>query len=191
MKAWIVGPACFVAGVVVGGFGGWRAGRSSSARLVFASSAVTSGSIAPVSPASAVPVPVDANGPLPSGKLVELRTELEARTPPDAPVRVVKAVVRPGPYNIGERLAITFENATKDRVVIAAEGWAYGFDAFDESANLWAGRHFRGFQDSDEKIAPGKRWESEWSLAGTNATTALAEVAKVRFSDGTIWERAK
>lgn len=82
---------------------------------------------------------------------------------------------------------------SSSKPVVAFSGYVYGFDAVDEPEEIALGGEFTTFLSPDDAhIEPGQQlttwWKSHYKL---KSKTALAEIVKVKFADGTSWRRGE
>ena len=111
----------------------------------------------------------------------------EAIAKEDNPAKVKATLVFKGKLAGFE---LELDNTTA-KTITSFKGYVYGFDKMDEGMYLALGDRFVKFVSLDNtKLPPGKskQWyESFYKL--NKGTTALVEVVKIKYADGSSWER--
>ena len=80
---------------------------------------------------------------------------------------------------------------TTDKTITAFKGYVYGFDKVGDPMDIAFGDRFTRFVSLDDtKLPPGvsNQWYESYYKLG-KGTTALVEVVKITFEDGSTWSR--
>jgi hypothetical protein len=106
-----------------------------------------------------------------NGKSVKVEITSTAAAPPDKPTADDKA-------------------AADAKTITVVKGYLYGFDGFDEATSLGGSDFTLQVYADDVSIPPGGKDTKTWRVGyGSYAANASVEITKVKFKDGTIWER--
>jgi len=150
-------------------------------------------SAAPTTSGTVVPTTTTSVKPKAPGRSTQLPEKLSKKEKKaaianeDDPVKVEATVEKQKGLS-----GVTLElNNTTDKTVVAFKGYVYGFNKMDEPMEIALGGEFVKFLSADDtKLTPGKskQWyRSYYGLA--KGTTALVEIVKVKYDDGSDWER--
>jgi hypothetical protein len=150
-----------------------------------ASTAATAASSA-AAPKSQARVDSLANGM----SLARKKAAIADQVKPTDPVKVGRVEVKKKDGKDGVEMDL---QNTSGKPVVAFSGYVYGFDAVDEPEEIALGGEFTTFLSPDDAhIEPGQQlttWrKSHYKL---KSKTALAEIVKVKFADGTSWRRGE
>jgi hypothetical protein len=129
------------------------------------------------------------NQPLRPAEHSAINAAILARVKADDPAKTGKVEVNDG-YS-GKSVKAEIINATTDKTIVAIEGYVYGFDGFDEPASLASSDFYRLVYQDGFSIDPGKSDTGSWRTYSDIATAASMEIIKVKFKDGSTWQRPK
>jgi hypothetical protein len=165
---------------------------STSTTTPSTASTTSASSPATTKPAASVTAPAAAparNDPLPRKPAFEdAKKGIAAQVKPTDPIKVIRADVKNkvAPHVV----ELELENTT-NKTIVAFKGYVYGYDALDEPVQIALGDRFVKFVSHEGmKMAPGKstdKYKSYYDIS--KVKTALVEIVKVKFEDGSGWQR--
>jgi hypothetical protein len=159
---------------------------------------------APYSLDAGVP-PLSARKPLHEAPKSAINTLLLTRTKKDDPVTVTSAeVADSGYYGNGKQAKLTLtstapappdkptpeeKTAADNKTITVVKGFIYCFDAFDEPTAISGGDFVIEAYADDVSITPGGNDTKSWRLGYASASSCAGEITKIKYKDGTTWER--
>jgi hypothetical protein len=149
-----------------------------------------------------VPAPTPRQ-PLRSANKADITAQAAGRVAADDPLKITKVEVNDG-YN-GKSVHVVMtstaaappdkptaddKTAADNKTITIVKGFVYGFDGFDEATAMGGSDFVMPIYADDVHVAPGGTDDKSWRIGyGSIATGAVVEITKVKYKDGTIWER--